>query len=114
MNNKLTIVGIEVPDGGVCQGTKVKLSNGQYLTGIQSIILKADTDTNLWRLSLEVNPRFLDQQTIEALLVSIEFAKCEERKGFKESILQQISELQARYKEWEELENEVAKTTDQT
>ena len=102
MNNKLTIVGIEVPDGGVCQGTKVKLSNGQYLTGIQSIILKADTDTKLWQLSLEVNPRFLDQQTIEALLVSIEFAKCEERKGFKESILQQISELQARYEEWEE------------
>ena len=61
-----------------------------------------------------MNPRFLDQQTIEALLVSIEFAKCEERKGFKESILQQISELQARYKEWEELENEVAETTNQT
>ena len=62
----LKVVTIEVPKGGKCQGTKVKLSNGQYLTGIKSITLRGDTESPLWSLSLEVMPDFVDQQILQA------------------------------------------------
>lgn len=74
----LKVVGIEVPDGGVAQGTKVRLSNGEYLAGIQSITLHADTVTKLWELSLKMVPDFVDQETIEALLVNVELVQRDE------------------------------------
>lgn len=48
-NNKDEILKVvtTVPKGGKCQGTKVKLSNGQYLTGIKSITLRGDTESPL-------------------------------------------------------------------
>lgn len=100
MNNKdeiLKVVGIEVPNGGVCQGTKVKLSNGQYLTGIQSITLRGDTDSKLWSLSLEMHPDFVDQQTIEAVLANIKLVKSEQASQRKEAIRKQVELLQAEY-----------------
>lgn len=100
MNNKdeiLKVVGIEVPNGGVCQGTKVKLSNGQYLTGIQSITLRGDTNSKLWSLSLEMRPDFVDQQTIEAVLVNIKLVKSEQASQRKEAIRKQVELLQVEY-----------------
>ena len=100
MNNKdeiLKVVGIEVPNGGVCQGTKVKLSNGQYLTGIQSITLHGDTNSKLWSLSLEMRPDFVDQQTIEAVLANIKLVKSEQASQRKEAIRKQVELLQAEY-----------------
>lgn len=100
MNNKdeiLKVVGIEVPNGGVCQGTKVKLSNGQYLTGIQSITLRGDTNSKLWSLSLEMRPDFVDQQTIEAVLANIKLVKSEQASQRKEAIRKQVELLQAEY-----------------
>ena len=100
MNNKdeiLKVVGIEVPNGGVCQGTKVKLSNGQYLTGIQSITLRGDTDSKLWSLSLEMRPDFVDQQTIEAVLANIKLVKSEQASQRKEAIRKQVELLQVEY-----------------
>jgi hypothetical protein len=100
MNNKdeiLKVVGIEVPNGGVCQGTKVKLSNGQYLTGIQSITLRGDTNSKLWSLSLEMRPDFVDQQTIEAVLANIKLVKSEQASQRKEAIRKQVELLQVEY-----------------
>ena len=100
MNNKdeiLKVVGIEVPNGGVCQGTKVKLSNGQYLTGIQSITLRGDTNSKLWSLSLEMHPDFVDQQTIEAVLANIKLVKSEQASQRKEAIRKQVELLQVEY-----------------
>lgn len=74
MNNKdenITIVGIEIPDGGVCQGTKVKLSDGSYLGGIKAIKLEASVDNLVWTVSLEVIPMFANQETIQALLTQL-------------------------------------------
>jgi len=100
MSNKdeiLKVVGIEVPNGGVCQGTKVKLSNGQYLTGIHSITLRGDTDSKLWSLSLEMTPDFVDQQIIEAVLANVKVVKSEQASHRKEAIRKQVELLQAEY-----------------
>lgn len=100
MSNKdeiLKVVGIEVPNGGVCQGTKVKLSNGQYLTGIHSITLRGDTDSKLWSLSLEMRPDFVDQQMIEAVLANVKVVKCEQALQRKEAVRKQVELLQAEY-----------------
>lgn len=94
-NEILKVVGIEVPDGGSAQGTNVKLSNGQYLTGIQTITLTANTDTKLWELSLKMTPDFTDQQTIEALLANVELAKKDIAVDRKTVITKEISVLQA-------------------
>ena len=75
MNNKdennLTIVGIEIPDGLNSQGTKVKLSDGSYLRGIKSIKLEASADNPAWTVTLEMNPNFNNQDTIQAVLKEI-------------------------------------------
>lgn len=100
MNNSdeiLSVVGIEVPKGGSCMGTKVKLSNGQYLTGIQSITLHADTDSERWSLSLKLDPKFVDQQTIEAVLANINAVKSQQALQRKEAIRKQVELLQAEY-----------------
>ena len=100
MNNSdeiLSVVGIEVPKGGSCMGTKVKLSNGQYLTGIQSITLHADTDSERWSLSLKLDPKFVDQQTIEAVLANVKAVKSQQALQRKEAIRKQVELLQAEY-----------------
>lgn len=100
MNNSgevLTVVGIEVPKGGSCMGTKVKLSNGEYLTGVQSITLQADTDTEQWSLSLKVCPKFIDTQTIEALLANVKLVKHQQAAERQEAIRKQVGLLQAEY-----------------
>lgn len=71
MNNKdenITIVGIEIPDGLNSRGTKVKLSDGSYLRGIKSIKLEASVDNPAWTVTLEMNPNFNNQDTIQAVL----------------------------------------------
>ncbi len=100
MSNKdeiLKVVAIEVPKGGVCQRTKVKLSNGQYLTGIQSITLRGDTESQLWSLSLDMVPDFVDQQIIEAVLADVKVVKSEQASHRKEAIRKQVELLQAEY-----------------
>lgn len=72
MNNKdennLTIVGVEIPDRLNAQGTKVKLSDGSYLRGIKSVKLEASVDNPAWTVTLEMNPSFVNQDTIQAVL----------------------------------------------
>lgn len=99
MSNKelLKVVGIEAPKGGSCMGTKVKLSNGEYLTGVQSISLHADIDTQRWSLSLKVCPEFIDPQTIEAVLANVKLVKREQAEQRQEAIRKQIELLQAEY-----------------
>ena len=93
----LKIVGLEIPNGGVCLGSKVKLSNGEYLSGISSITLHADTDTKLWQLTLKTIPDFVDQKVIEALLVDVKTVERENAEQRKENILKQVELLQAEY-----------------
>ena len=93
----LKVVTIEVPKGGKCQGTKVKLSNGQYLTGIKSIALRGDTESPLWSLSLEVIPDFVDQQILEAVLANVKVVQRDRASERKEAIRKQVALLQAEY-----------------
>lgn len=65
---KLTIVGIEIPDGMTAINTKMKLSDGSYLSGIKSIKLEASVDNPVWTMSLEMIPRFDNQEAIQAVL----------------------------------------------
>lgn len=100
MSNKdeiLKVVGIEVPNGGVCQGTKVKLSNGQYLTGIHSITLRGDTDSKLWSLSLEMTPDFVDQQTLDAVLANVKLVRRDKALDRRQAIIKEAEKLQVEY-----------------
>ena len=105
MSNKelLKVIGIEVPKGGSCMGTKVKLSNGEYLTGVQSISLHADTDTERWSLSLKLCPEFIDPQTIEAVLANVKLVKREQAQHQQEVIRKQIELLKAKYDSWTDI-----------
>ena len=117
MNNKdeiLKVVAIEVPKGGVCQGTKVKLSNGQYLTGIHSISLRGDTESQLWSLSLDMVPDFMDQQTLEAVLANVEMVKRQSRPNLVHNIENQIIDLQNKLEWLKGLDNEATQTAKQT
>ena len=109
-NEILKVVAIEVPKGGVCQGTKVKLSNGQYLTGIQSITLRGDTESQLWSLSLDMVPDFMDQQTLEAVLANVEMVKRQSRPNLIHNIENQIIDLQSKLEWLKELSNETTQT----
>lgn len=113
-NEILKVVAIEVPKGGVCQGTKVKLSNGQYLTGIQSITLRGDTESQLWSLSLDMVPDFMDQQTLEAVLANVEMVKRQSRPNLIHNIENQIIDLQSKLEWLKELSNETTQTAKQT
>lgn len=93
----LKVVAIEIPKGGVCQGTKVKLSNGQYLTGIQSISLRGDTESQLWSLNLDMVPDFMDQQTLEAVLANVNMVKRDRALDRREAIIKQMTKLQIEY-----------------
>lgn len=117
MNNKdeiLRVVAIEVPRGGVCQGTKVKLSNGQYLTGIQSITLRGDTESQLWSLNLEMVPDFVDQQTLEAVLANVEMVQRQSNPCLMHNIENQIADLQNKLEWLKGLDNETTQTAKQT
>lgn len=117
MNNKdeiLKVVAIEIPKGGVCQGTKVKLSNGQYLTGIHSISLRGDTESQLWSLSLDMVPDFMDQQTLEAVLANVEMVKRQSRPNLIHNIENQIIDLQSKLEWLKVLNNETTQTAKQT
>lgn len=117
MNNKdeiLKVVAIEVPKGGVCQGTKVKLSNGQYLTGIQSITLRGDTELQLWSLNLEMVPDFVDQQTLEAVLANVEMVQRQSNSCLMHNIENQIIDLQNKLEWLKGLSNETTQTAKQT
>ena len=117
MNNKdeiLKVVAIEVPKGGVCQGTKVKLSNGQYLTGIHSISLRGDTESQLWSLSLDMVPDFMDQQTLEAVLANVNMVKRQSRPNLVHNIENQIIDLQNKLEWLKGLDNETTQTAKQT
>lgn len=113
-NEILKVVAIEVPKGGVCQGTKVKLSNGQYLTGIQSITLRGDTESQLWSLSLDMVPDFMDQQTLEAVLANVEVVKRQSRPNLIHNIENQIIDLQSKLEWLKGLDNETTQTAKQT
>lgn len=116
MNNKdeiLKVVAIEVPKGGTCQGTRVRLSNDQYLTGIQSITLRGDTESLLWSLSLEMVPDFVDQQTIEAVLANVEVVQRQSDPCLIRSIENKIIDLQDELN-WIEARNETTQTAKQT
>lgn len=117
MSNKdeiLKVVAIEVPKGGVCQGTKVKLSNGQYLTGIQSITLRGDTESQLWSLNLEMVPDFVGQQTLEAVLANIEMVQRQSNSCLMHNIENQIVDLQNKLEWLKGLSNETTQTAKQT
>ena len=117
MNNKdeiLKVVAIEVPKGGVCRGTKVKLSNGQYLTGIQSITLRGDTESQLWSLNLEMVPDFVDQQTLEAVLANVEMVQRQSNPCLMHNIENQIADLQNKLEWLKGLNNETTKAAKQT
>lgn len=109
-NMGLKIIGIEIPNGGVCQGTKVKLSNGEYLSGISSITLHADTDTKLWQLTLKTIPDFVDQKVIEALLADVELVQRQSIPQQIQVIENKITDLQSELN-WLK-ENETPKATD--
>ncbi len=113
-NEILKVVAIEVPKGGVCQGTKVKLSNGQYLTGIQSITLRGDTESQLWSLSLDMVPDFMGQQTLEAVLANVEVVKRQSRPNLIHNIENQIIDLQSKLEWLKGLDNETTKAAKQT
>lgn len=113
-NEILKVVAIEVPKGGVCQGTKVKLSNGQYLTGIQSITLRGDTESQMWSLSLDMVPDFMDQQTLEAVLANVEMVKRQSRPNLIHNIENQIVDLQGKLEWLKGLDNETTQTAKQT
>lgn len=117
MNNKdeiLKVVAIEIPKGGVCQGTKVKLSNGQYLTGIHSISLRGDTESQLWSLSLDMVPDFMDQQTPEAVLANVEMVQRQSNPHLIHNIENQIVDLQNKLEWLKGLSNEATQTAKQT
>ncbi|WP_180003347.1 MULTISPECIES: hypothetical protein [unclassified Acinetobacter] len=117
MSNKdeiLKVVAIEIPKGGVCQGTKVKLSNGQYLTGIHSISLRGDTESQLWSLSLDMVPDFMDQQTLEAVLANVEMVKRQSTPNLIHNIENQIADLQGKLEWLKGLDNETTQTAKQT
>lgn len=117
MSNKdeiLKVVAIEIPKGGVCQGTKVKLSNGQYLTGIHSISLRGDTESQLWSLSLDMVPDFMDQQTLEAVLANVEMVKRQSKPNLIRNIENQIIDLQSKLEWLKGLSNETTQTAKQT
>lgn len=113
-NEILKVVAIEVPKGGVCQGTKVKLSNGQYLTGIQSITLRGDTESQLWSLSLDMVPDFMDQQTLEAVLANVEMVQRQSNPCLMHNIENQIVDLQNKLEWLKGLSNETTQTAKQT
>ena len=110
----LKVVAIEIPKGGVCQGTKVKLSNGQYLTGIQSITLRGDTESQLWSLNLEMVPDFVDQQTLEAVLANVEMVQRQSNTCLMHNIENQIADLQNKLEWLKGLDNETTQTAKQT
>lgn len=110
----LKVVAIEIPKGGVCQGTKVRLSNGQYLTGIHSISLRGDTESQLWSLSLDMVPDFMDQQTLEAVLANVEMVKRQSRPNLIHNIENQIVDLQGKLEWLKGLDNETTQTAKQT
>lgn len=102
--NKLSVVGIEIPNGPNTRGIKVKLSNGQYLSGIQSITLHADTDNQSWQLSLKLLPRFVDQEVINAVIADIEIEKKELAPRNIHAIENKIANLQEKLDWWKQYE----------
>lgn len=110
----LKVVGVEVPKGASCMGTKVKLSNGQYLAGVQSISLHADTDTQRWSLSLKLCPEFIDPQTIEAVLTNVKLVKREQAEQRQEAIRKQIELLEAEHASWMGIIYETTTTSTET
>lgn len=110
----LKVVGIEVPRGGIARRTKVRLSNGQYLSGIQSITLTANTETELWELSLKTNPKFNDQEVIEAVLANVELVQHQGKAHRMQALERQIADLQNEYNYLKDHWIETPKTTNQT
>ena len=110
----LKVVAIEVPKGGKCLGAKVKLSNGQYLTGIQSISLRGDTESQLWSLSLDMISDFMDQQTLEAVLANVEMVQRQSNSCLIHNIENQITDLQNKLEWLKGLSNETTQTAKQT
>lgn len=70
--NKLSIVGLEIPNGDLVMGTKIKLSDGSYLSHIKSIKLEASVDNPIWQITLGITPHFDNQQTIQAIIKELE------------------------------------------
>lgn len=59
------VANLEIPDGGVAQGTQVRLADGTYLNGLTAVKLEIDPKTSLWRMEVGLNPRFIQQVPIE-------------------------------------------------
>ena len=111
----LVIAGIEIPNGGTCLGTKVKQSNGKYLSGITSITMHADVDTRAWGLTLELMPEFMDQEVIQVVLESCKVAKRLKANDRKQEIEKQVKALMAEHAylgKYDETTNTQAETTD--
>lgn len=70
--NRLSIVSLEIPNGDLVMGTKIKLSDGSYLSNIKSIKLEASVDNPIWQITLGITPRFDNQQTIQAIIKELE------------------------------------------
>ncbi|WIH75509.1 hypothetical protein [Acinetobacter baumannii] len=65
------VVAIEIPEGGIAKGTKVRLEDGSTLQGVSSIELKSSVDSPFWQLSITLHPKFKDQLPIQAVLKDI-------------------------------------------
>jgi len=65
------IVKIVIPDGPIARGTKVYCEDGSAIGGIKAVTLKCSVDDPVWRLSLDINPRFQNQLPIDAELTAV-------------------------------------------
>ena len=59
------VANLEIPNGGVAQGTQVRLADGTHLRGLTAIKLEIDAKTRMWRMDVGLNPCFIQQVPIE-------------------------------------------------
>ncbi|MBP4063499.1 hypothetical protein J9896_08805 [Acinetobacter baumannii] len=74
------VVAIEIPEGGIAKGTKIRLSDGTTLQGVSSIELKASVNSPFWQLSVTLHPSFKDQLAIHAELTNIGISPIDTRR----------------------------------
>ena len=77
LKERLTVVGIEVPDD-TChnpRGTQLRLSNGMYLGDVQDLSLNANSG-DMWTVDVTVRTRITNAQVLE-LFGKIEHGKAQ-------------------------------------
>lgn len=66
MDTRLQVAGIEVPDNNrhSAQGTRVRLSNGMYLGGVQDLSLNGNHG-DMWTVDVTVRTCITNEQVLE-------------------------------------------------